>query len=854
MIKKLVPSTIISEEMYVERNADIQLREIIRDMGRPGYILVARQMGKTNLLINSKRKLEGINDIFAYIDLSNKFDTDRECFRNIIDTILDVNFSKLENISEKIYSNREARNIVAHREHVSELRLILSAITGKLIINLDEIDSLTAAEYSDKIFAQVRSVYFERVNYSEFERLSYILSGVAEPSDIIKDKSISPFNIGQKILLGDFSLEEFKTLISKTELNLTEKIINRIFYWASGNPRLSWEICSKVEDKIIENVNIDCEVIDEIVNSLYTTNFDRPPVDHIRSLIQSDTELREAVLSIYYQRIDDLSDKLKSRLYLAGILSSDYESGHIKIKNRIIEESLDMSWLLEVNKKNINSLVKAEDLYVKREYGKAAEIYANIVENSDFSDSDKLNSSYKLGVCYSKLGENQKAINSLENNLFDKAGFRDIYIEQLYIIGLSYLKMKDYIKSEDYFNKIIIEKPNDYYYIALVNRASTLGKINLTLNRKEIISINEEVIHQQGLNNLKVSPEAICSAYYNLGQLTEDSNNQASFDYYLSSFESATSSYKLKPLINALNIQNDEFKSLWPKILNALSSSDIIFDNELEPYGMDTTLNEIAGLINITIELDKTRELDCFLENIKNYCLNEKNNFSSVLLEIAIHLLNSNAKKASKYILNFIYHLDRMYISPNDYFISNKYLIFIDRENKNAADSYFKGFQNYTDSIDRIDILLFEIKIMSLINNKDFETAVKYCDLIINLENHYSHDTKIQLLTIFVLKMRSLQRGEDRLEQAQKLKLIIDKVKKEDIQLEHINKKAFESIKNEVLTTIVLETPVQQVIRKGKRYGRNELVKVIRESGVEETRKYKHVQQDLERGFCKIMK
>ena len=652
--------------------------------------------------------------------------------------------------------------------------------------------------------------------------------------------------------MGDFSLKEFNSLVEKTNLSLSEDVIGRIFYWANGNPRLSWEICSKVEDMIIENEKVDCESIDNIVSILYTTNFNRPPVDHIRTLIQSDTELREAVLSIYYQRMEDLSDKVKSRLYLAGILSSDYESGDIKIKNRIIEESLDMSWLLEISKQNTLSLVKAEEFFVNGEYGKASEIYVNIVDNPEFSNADQLNSSYKLGVCYSKLGENQKAINCMENKLFDKVGFRDIHIEQLYILGLSYLKQKNYEKSEEYFNQIIKEKPNDYYFIALINRASTLGKMDIEKHREQIIEINKEVVKQSLGDNI-VAPEAICSAYYNLGTLSDSVDEKESFNYYLKSYESATNSYKLKPLINALDLDNGKFSSLWPKILNVLSSGDIIFDSGIEPYGMETSLYEISGLINIAIELDKVDDLNDFLENIKSYCLKEKSNFSTVLLEIAIHLLNSNKRGATKFILTFISDLDRIYVSPNDSFLSSKYLLFIDRENSKAGELYFKGFQNYTDSIDRIDVLLFEIKIMSLLNGGDVGTAVKYCDLIINQKGLYSHDIKVQLLTILLLKMRCLQKGEHKLEQAQELKSIIDKVKKEDLHLTHIDERNFESLKSEVIATIVAETPITQVIRKGKQYGRNEIVKVQFKDGLMQTKKYKYIQEDIKRGNCWII-
>ena len=70
MTKILKKYTSIPPHLYVERDADLQLKRIVDEMQRPGYVLVARQMGKTNLLINAKRTLESDNRIFAYVDLS----------------------------------------------------------------------------------------------------------------------------------------------------------------------------------------------------------------------------------------------------------------------------------------------------------------------------------------------------------------------------------------------------------------------------------------------------------------------------------------------------------------------------------------------------------------------------------------------------------------------------------------------------------------------------------------------------------------------------------------------------------------------------------------------------------------
>ena len=69
MEKILRKYTTIPDHLYVNRNADEQLQTIIEEMERPGYVLVARQMGKTNLLFNAKRELEGKNRLFIYVDL-----------------------------------------------------------------------------------------------------------------------------------------------------------------------------------------------------------------------------------------------------------------------------------------------------------------------------------------------------------------------------------------------------------------------------------------------------------------------------------------------------------------------------------------------------------------------------------------------------------------------------------------------------------------------------------------------------------------------------------------------------------------------------------------------------------------
>ncbi|NOQ75773.1 MAG: hypothetical protein GQ574_27445 [Crocinitomix sp.] len=360
MTKILKPYTIIPAQFYVEREADMQVKSIVEDMVRPGYVLVSRQMGKTNLLINAKRSIESNGEIFIYVDLSNTFQTARECFRNIIDAALDSHLDRFHEVRDTIITNRTQEGASSpYKEHLRELKELLGTIgNAKIIIMLDEIDALIKTAYSDQIFSQIRSNYFDsRVRSEDFYRLTYLLSGVLEPTEIIKDSKISPFNIGQKIYLNNFTESEFHQFISKSGLVFPKDVIDRIYYWTNGNPRMSWDLSSEVEDFLIAQGSITKGAVDQIVKKHYLTSFDKPPVDNIREIVRQDFEIRSVLKDLTNGKGIQVSDKLKKKLYLAGI--TDYIDDIVEIKNRIILESLNSTWL-----ENVEEEIKSYDLEV----------------------------------------------------------------------------------------------------------------------------------------------------------------------------------------------------------------------------------------------------------------------------------------------------------------------------------------------------------------------------------------------------------------------------------------------------------------------------------------------------------
>lgn len=417
--KRLISSTIVPTEYYVEREADRQLAANVREMGRPGYVLVARQMGKTNLLIHAKRTLEGPSTRFVYVDLSVvSYSNERDCFRQIIDTAIDSHQDLFESIRDGIESKREQLR-PPNSEHAAEVRTLLNASNVKLVVILDEIDSLVNTEFSDRIFAHIRSVYFSRINYPELGRLTYILSGVVEPNEIIKDKKISPFNIGEKIYLSDFSSKEVRDFLEKSGMpSDDDALFNRLQYWIGGNPRMLWDICSQLEDEVIFNGLIpDSSLVDSTIRRHYLTNFDHSPVDHIRELVRDNPDIRSAVWTLMAGSPDDLSDAMRTKLYLFGITKVNSSVDAPVIKNEVIRQALSLDWLKGVDSDYRTIYNQAEEQYERKRYDRAAKAYSEFLDACTLDDKLRPIASYQLGLCEYYLNNFSAALSA-----FSEAG------------------------------------------------------------------------------------------------------------------------------------------------------------------------------------------------------------------------------------------------------------------------------------------------------------------------------------------------------------------------------------------------------------------------------------------------
>lgn len=412
-MKILQQLTVIPKELYVERSADRQVESILESMGRPGYVLVARQMGKTNLLLNAKDKAKLAGDIFTYLDATNELPDIREFFRNIIDLTLATATASPE-VEIEINQARATQQRLPHKEHEWELRCILRNTRGKFIVCLDEIDALTRTDYSDQVFSFIRSVYFSgRANFPEFSRLTYLLSGVAEPADIIKNKDISPFNIGEKIYLEDFSLSETKELIQRANVVLDSGVAEHLYSWISGYPRMTWDVCSALEDSVQRGVRVTSSEVDSFVRKIYFSEVDAPPIDHIKRLVEESTSLQDAVISIHYNRSESVPDSVRTKLYLAGITKMIPQGKKLQFKNRVLEESLSEGFVHSLTRRSYISQISAASQKIN--FGDFAAAFKELGDIQDLAIGDERKRiAYLRGICQFKVAEFDGCIKSFE--------------------------------------------------------------------------------------------------------------------------------------------------------------------------------------------------------------------------------------------------------------------------------------------------------------------------------------------------------------------------------------------------------------------------------------------------------
>jgi WD40 repeat protein len=369
----------VDASSYVMRQADSDFYADLK-AGQFCYVLNSRQMGKSSLRVRTMQRLQAEGFLCAFIDLTGigKEDvTAEKWYAGIVQSL--VSSCQLGKKFQWRTWWKEQREFLSPVQRLSLFidEILLVEIEQNIVIFVDEIDRVLSQSFSvDDFFALIRFFYNRRVDEPKYQRLTFALLGVATPSDLITDKTQTPFNIGKAISLNGFQLHEVQPLTD----GLTGKVSNpqeaiaQILDWTGGQPFLTQKLCKlMVEESVLGN----SPSVEQVVKSRILENWesqDEPEhLKTIRDRILRNQQKAGQLLGLYqqiltppispYQGGENLKPPFLSpvgaiaadgspeqtELRLSGLVVQ--QQGKLKVYNRIYEQVFNWEWVEKQLKK-----------------------------------------------------------------------------------------------------------------------------------------------------------------------------------------------------------------------------------------------------------------------------------------------------------------------------------------------------------------------------------------------------------------------------------------------------------------------------------------------------------------------
>ncbi|WP_394793093.1 AAA-like domain-containing protein [Armatimonas sp.] len=331
---------------YIERAADTELLSALQ-RSELCYILNARQMGKSSLSVKTRQALEAAGTRTAFLDLQ-KFGSSasaEQWYRALLERI-GSDLKLRPQFLAYWRDNAELPPLTRLFGAIREIALV--QIPGKLVIFLDEMDVVRDLGFqTDEFFGAIRESHNARAEDAAFERLTFCIIGTVAPTDLIRDVRLSPFNIGTRIKLADFTPIEASPLA--TPLPGGNKTLERVLWWTSGHPYLTQRLCAELTRAGSTNV-------DAMVTRLFLAKSDADVDENIKNVRNSVLRLRgefgydHVDLLTRYGKIvagkrvvDKDSDMVCAALRLSGLIGS--HRGQLQVRNRVYAKLFDHAWI-----------------------------------------------------------------------------------------------------------------------------------------------------------------------------------------------------------------------------------------------------------------------------------------------------------------------------------------------------------------------------------------------------------------------------------------------------------------------------------------------------------------------------
>ena len=386
---------------YLSRPVDSDLFEACK-RGEYAHVLASRQIGKSSLMTEIARKLSNDGVKTAILDL-NRIGSDPKTMsaEQWYFTFIELLASRLglDDVDMTMWWERHLHQTNSGRFVAFLEKVVLAQIEDPIVIFVDEIDSTIPLAFTDDFFTAIRSIYNSRPSNQELRRITFVLLGVATPGDLIKDKSQTPYNIGQEIAIRDFEKEECQPLrqtLKKVDTKRGAQCFDQVYTWTNGHPYLTQHVCRMMFDQLTGEQDSNgipengAVLVDTLINNQFLAAEDL--TDNNLQFVE-DAVLRDQhadrMLEIYRQILEgspvaDIDHSVPiSRLKLYGLVVT--KNGHLHVRNKLYEQMFDTNWV--ENRLNNTRLGIPDKYKILKQLGHRGHVKIYLAQRQDIAPS-----------------------------------------------------------------------------------------------------------------------------------------------------------------------------------------------------------------------------------------------------------------------------------------------------------------------------------------------------------------------------------------------------------------------------------------------------------------------------------